>query len=107
VAVAIAQLGGAAEFVTALPLNSIGDAAVAVLRGAGVGVSHVVRDERGRCGAYFIETGASQRGGLVLYDRDGSTFSLTGPSGYDWTRILAGAGWFHTTGISAAVSREG
>jgi 2-dehydro-3-deoxygluconokinase len=105
VAVAIAQLGGSAEFVSALPANSVGDAAVAVLRGARVGVENILRSETGRCAAYFVETGASQRGGLVLYDRDGSTFSLTGSAAYDWKRILAGAGWFHTTGISAGVSR--
>ncbi len=105
VAVAIAQLGGEAEFVSALPLNPVGDAAIAVLRATRVGVGHVVRREAGRCGAYFVETGASQRGGSVLYDRDGSTFALTESASYDWTRALAGAGWFHTTGISAGVSR--
>jgi 2-dehydro-3-deoxygluconokinase len=106
VAVTIAQLGGAAEFVSALPSNAVGDAAAAVLQGAKVDVTNVVRRDLGRCGAYFVETGASQRGGSVLYDREGSTFSLTEGGAYDWPRILAGAGWFHTTGISAGVSRS-
>ena len=104
-AVAIAQLGGVADFVTALPANAIGDAAVAAVRGAGVGVEHVVRSATGRCGVYFVETGASQRGGSVLYDREGSSFALTGNEGYSWEKILAGASWLHTTGISAGVSR--
>ena len=105
VAVVIAQLGGAAEFVTALPTNAVGDAAVAVVRAAGAGVEHIVRSEQGRCGAYFVETGASQRGGSVLYDREGSTFSQTAASSYAWPAILALAGWFHLSGISPAVSR--
>jgi 2-dehydro-3-deoxygluconokinase len=105
VAVAIAQLGGPAEFVSALPANAVGAAAIAVLRAANVGVGNIVLRDLGRCAAYFVETGASQRGGLVLYDREGSTFSLTATANYDWPRTLAGAGWFHTTGISAGVSR--
>lgn len=105
VAVAVAQLGGRADFVSALPVNPVAQAALAALRAAKVDVSKVVPRETGRCGVYFVETGAGQRGGLVIYDREGSTFSHTGGAGYEWSRILAGAGWFHTTGISAGVSR--
>ena len=104
-AVAIARLGGVSEFVSALPVNPIGDAALAAVRGAGVGVRHVVRREEGRCGLYFVESGAAHRGGLVIYDRAGSTFALAGAESYAWPDILAGAGWFHTTGISAGVSK--
>ena len=104
-AVAIARLGGDAEFVSALPANPIGDAALAVVRAAGVGVRHVMRREEGRCGLYFVETGAGQRGGLVHYDREGSTFAVTGATAYAWPAILRGASWFHTSGISAGVSR--
>jgi sugar/nucleoside kinase (ribokinase family) len=66
-AVAVARLGGRAEFVSALPRNEIADAAVAALREAGVGVGRVLRSDSGRCGLYFVETGANQRGGLVVY----------------------------------------
>lgn len=104
-AVTIAQLGGRADFVSALPCNPIADAAVAALRGAGVGVAPVVRSAQGRCGIYFVETGASQRGGLVVYDREGSAFALAGPDDYPWPEIFANAGWFHTSGIAAGVSR--
>ena len=104
-AVAIARLGGAAEFVSALPANPIANAALGTLRGAGVGVRYVLRRDAGRCGLYFVETGASQRGGLVVYDREGSTFALSDPGLHAWPEILAGAAWFHTTGIGAGVSR--
>lgn len=105
VAVAIAQLGGRSEFVSALPHDAIGDAALAALRAARVGVGMVHRTIGGRCGLYFVETGANQRGGLVLYDRADSSFSLAGPDQYEWSRILQGAGWLHATGIAAGVSR--
>jgi 2-dehydro-3-deoxygluconokinase len=104
-AVAIAALGGRAEFVTALPRNEISDACLATLRGAAVGVERILLQDQGRFGLYFVEAGANQRAGNVLYDREASTFSITPAADYDWKRILQGANWFHTTGISAGVSR--
>lgn len=106
VAVTIARLGGAAEFITALPSNEIGDAALAVVRATGVEVARTVRSQVGRCGIYFVESGAAQRGGTVLYDRAGSTFSLTAAKTYPWQNCFSDAGWFHTTGIAAAVSLQ-
>jgi 2-dehydro-3-deoxygluconokinase len=70
-----------------------------------VGLNHVVHTENGRFGLYFVETGASQRGGLVIYDREGSSFALAGAAAYPWPSILAGAGWLHTSGVTAGVSR--
>lgn len=105
-AVTIAALGGEARFVTALPRHEIAEACLANLRAARVGVEDVVRTDDSRLGLYFVEAGASQRAGNVLYDRDGSAFCRAGPAAYDWPRILTGASWLHTTGIAAAVSRE-
>lgn len=104
-AAAIAALGGAAEFVTALPDNEITTACIATLRAAGVGVRHAQRRDAGRFGLYFVETGANQRGGSVLYDREGSAFALSAADQYPWAQVFADSGWFHTSGISASVSR--
>src|SRR6476620_8157868 len=64
VAVAIAQLGGAAAFTTKLPTNEIAEKALSELRGLGVDVSPVVRGGD-RIGVYYLEQGASQRAGKV------------------------------------------
>ncbi len=104
-AVAIASLGGVAEFVTALPTGDITEACLASVRAMNVGVQGVALRDEGRFGIYFVESGAGQRGGRVLYDRDGTTFARTPAAHYDWPRLLAGVDWFHTTGISASVSR--
>lgn len=104
-AVTIAALGGEARFVTALPRHELAEACLANLRAARVGVEDVVHADTGRFGLYFVEAGANQRGGNVLYDREGSSFCLAGPEAYDWPRILRGASWLHTTGVAAAVSR--
>jgi 2-dehydro-3-deoxygluconokinase len=106
VAVSIAQLGGNAAFVTALPSHAIADACVANLRGLGVDTSHIVRTADGRLGLYFLEKGASQRPYNVLYDREGSAVAITPPGAYDWNAIFQGASWFHITGITPALSRN-
>lgn len=104
VGVAIAQLGGNAEFVTALPAGPLSDACLAAVRATGVGVSRVVMRDQGRLGLYFVEAGANQRGGQVIYDREGSAFAVSGPEVYDWASIFSGAGWFHVSGVAAGVS---
>lgn len=104
VGVAIAQLGGRAEFVGALPVSPLSEACLSAVRATGVGVSRTVLRDLGRLGLYFVEAGANQRGGQVLYDREGSTFSLSGADDYDWDGILADAGWFHVSGVAAGVS---
>lgn len=103
----IAALGGRAEFVSALPRHEITEACLANLRAANIGTGGVVLRDEGRFGLYFVEAGVNQRAGNVLYDREGSTFSVSPADTYDWPRRLAGAGWLHTTGISAGVSRVG
>ena len=103
VAASLAGFGLPAAFMTILPkANPLADAAIGGLRGFGVDTSHIVRSA-GRMGIYFLETGASQRGSRVVYDREGSAFALASAA-IDWPRVLAGAGWFHVTGITPAVS---
>jgi 2-dehydro-3-deoxygluconokinase len=105
VAVSLALLGADVSFVTALPGTSIAEACVDRLRGLGVETRHILRSDKGRLGIYFLETGANQRPSRVLYDRDHSAIALTPPAAYDWAAILSGGTWFHTTGITPALSR--
>ncbi|HEX8687145.1 MAG TPA: sugar kinase [Pyrinomonadaceae bacterium] len=102
VAVSLANFGLDARFVTRLPANPFGDGAVAVLRAHGVDTSVVARGGD-RIGIYFLETGASQRASVVVYDRAGSAVSQVGPGEFDWARVFEGAGWFHFTGITPAL----
>ena len=62
------------------------------------------RVDRGRFGIYFVETGANQRGGTVIYDRDGTSISLEEADAYDFESAFSGAGWLHITGITPAIS---
>lgn len=104
VATSISLLGGQASFVTALPQNEVAEACLASLRSRGVGTHHIRRTAVGRVGLYFVEKGANQRPGTVVYDREGSAVSLTPGTDYDWPAILRDAGWLHLTGITPALS---
>lgn len=104
VAVSLCRLGKQASFISALPDNTIGDACLASLKAHGVDTSNVVKCKGGRLGVYFLETGANQRPSQVVYDRDGSCISTTNAADYNWAAALKDAGWFHTTGITPAIS---
>lgn len=105
VAVALAGFGLPSAFVTILPkANPLADAAIRELRGHGVDTSHIARAP-GRMGIYFLETGASQRAAKVVYDRESSAFALAPAGSVNWADVFAGAGWFHVTGITPAVSQ--
>jgi 2-dehydro-3-deoxygluconokinase len=103
-AVALAGFGLPAKFVTVLPdQNPIADAAVAELRRFGVDTSGILRS-KGRMGIYYLEAGANQRPSKVVYDREYSSISLAKPGDIPWDKVLAGAKWFHITGITPAIS---
>jgi len=106
IAASLAYLGIDAAFVTALPMNAIADACVADLRSLGVETKHILRTHEGRLGTYFLEHGANQRGGNVIYDRDGSAVAITPASAYDWDAIFTGCEWFVISGITPAISRN-
>jgi 2-dehydro-3-deoxygluconokinase len=59
-------------------------------------------------GIYYLEAGANQRPSKVIYDREGSSIALAQPGSIDWGRVFDspgdGAGWFHLTGITPAIS---
>jgi len=105
VAVSLAQFGLDSRYVTRLPSNAIGDAAVRALRAEGVRTDAIVRGGS-RMGVYFTETGASQRASTVLYDRANSAISEWPPDAVDWDGVMKGAAWFHVTGITPALGAK-
>jgi 2-dehydro-3-deoxygluconokinase len=105
VAVSLAQFGMQSDYVTRLPANAIGDAAIRSLRAEGVNTSHIVRGGN-RVGIYFAETGASQRASTVLYDRANSAISEMAADAVDWNAVMTGAAWFHVTGITPALGEK-
>ena len=103
VSAALAQMGLPAAHVTVFPDNDLGRAAAAFFLKSGIDTSHFQYGP-GRLGLYFMETGESLRPSRIVYDRYESAFAHLDPASFDWQNILAGANWFHWSGITPAVS---
>lgn len=104
VAVSLANYGVPVDFVTRLPKNDIGECALMEMRKRGVGTDKIIYGGD-RLGIYFLETGAVSRGSKVVYDRAHSAMAEIGPGMVDWDKVFEGAGWFHWTGITPAISQ--
>ena len=105
VAVSTAGFGLPSSYVTVVPSNPIADSMIAEMRRFNVDTTGIVRG-KGRMGIYFVENGANQRPSKVVYDREYSSIALAKPGDIDWDAALAGATWFHTTGITPAISES-
>lgn len=104
VAVSVSGFGWPARYTTVLPgKHPISDAFLGEMRRFGVDVSEVVRGP-GRFGIYYVEPGANQRASKVQYDREGSAIAIAKPGAIDFAKVFEGAGWFHITGITPAIS---
>lgn len=104
VAVAARRCGVSAAWVSRLTDNPLGRMIVNGARAQGVDASFVKWTKEDRVGLYFLEFGAAPRPSAVLYDRAGSAISRVKPGEIDWEQALAGARWFHTSGITPALS---
>jgi len=102
VAVSLSRFGHESHYVTRLPAHAVGEAVIKSLRAEGVRIEHIQRGGD-RVGIYFAETGASQRGGVVIYDRAHSAIADLDPASIRWPVLFSGAHWFHTTGITPAL----
>lgn len=103
VAAALCNYGLNGTFVTRVPNNPLGQSAINHLRRYGVDTRFIVRGGK-RLGIYFLETGASMRASQVVYDRADASISDADISEFDFDKIFEGADWFHTTGITPALS---
>ena len=105
VAIGLARFGLKSYFISILPDNDIGDAAVNELRKYGVDVS-LIKRKKGRLGIYFLESGANQRPSRVIYDRKYSSFYNIEENDIKWSDIFSEDTWFHISGITPAISQN-
>ena len=103
VSAALCNYGLQGVFVSKVPDNAIGQSAINHLRRYGVDTQFVARGGK-RLGIYFLETGASARASQVIYDRADAAIAEAEISDFDFDKIFEGASWFHTTGITPALS---
>src|SRR5262249_2171543 len=104
VAVSVAGFGLPGSFVPLLPGGKPpADSALAGFGKHWVGTAHIFPGP-GRMGVSFLEPGANQRPSKGVYDRHGSSIALACRGRIDWQNTFGGAGWFHVTGITPAIS---
>lgn len=105
VAVSLAQFNESAYFVSKVPDNPIGHAAINHLKRYGVHTDYVTLGGS-RLGTYYLESGSSLRASSVIYDRAQSAISLATTKDFDFDKIFKEAKWFHFSGITPALSEE-
>jgi len=103
VAIALANFGLPVQYISRLPDNELGRGCLQSLRQYGVGCDFIEQGGE-RLGLYFLEAGSGHRPGQVIYDRAHSSFASIAQATVRWEEAFAGAGWFHWSGISPAVS---
>lgn len=105
IAVALGNWGLNTSYVTCLPENNLGTAAIMQLQQYGVNTNHIVQ-KGNRMGLYFVEQGHSVRPTEVTYDRKNSAFSCALPKDYELLEMLKNVQWLHVSGISLGVSNQ-
>lgn len=105
VAVSLAMFHDPVSFVTKLPDNPVGCAALNEVRHYGVDTSQILRGGS-RLGIYFFEKGYNIRPSNVVYDREYSAFSLAESEEFHWENILKDADIFYFSGVTPAVSEQ-
>ena len=89
VAVSLAQLGHDVTYISKIPSNAIGEAAIATLKKTGVDCRYIARGGK-RLGVYFLENGASVRPSNVVYDRADSSITQASAEEFDFDQIFDG-----------------
>jgi len=105
VAIALSLMGNWCGFITRLPGGVLSEKIIRYLKSYSLDTSNITIGGK-RVGLYWTEIGIGPRASQVFYDREGSSFSEISYSDFDWNKIFEGTGWFHTSGISPAVSEN-
>ena len=105
VAVSLAMLEDPVAFVTRVPDNPVGRAALNEVRHYGVDTSYILKGGS-RLGIYYFEKGSNIRPTNVVYDREYSAFSMATATEFHWEKYLEAGDIFYFSGVTPAVSPE-
>lgn len=105
VAVSLSAYGHQAFFLSVLPSNELGDAAIRHLQSNGVNTDWIYRKEA-RLGVYYYEEGYSARLNKVIYDRKDSSVHQLTTIEIDWKKVFNDVEILHITGITPALSDD-
>ena len=105
----ISRLGLKTAYVTKLVDTWSGKYIVNHARAQGVNTDNIIMEPfdgagKTRNGFCFLEAGIGPRASRQIYDRGHSAISKVQTGDFDWEEILKDTRWFHTTGITTAIS---
>lgn len=101
---ALTRFGHAAQMVTVLPSNPLGDAAIAYLRRLGMNTDYIARGGK-YVGSYFLEHGFGARPSRVTYtDRWGSSFNTAQFDFNLFAQVAEEIDALHLCGITLAMN---
>lgn len=103
VAVSLAMFGDEAAYLTKIPDNPVGMAALGEVRRFGVDTSQVLHGGS-RLGIYYFEKGTDLRPTNVVYDREYSALAMADAGEFAWGKILEGIDIFYFSGVTPAIS---
>ena len=103
---AMSRFGHSASIITALPDNSVGDAAATYLRSLGIATDDI-QHTGAYMGMYFLENGFDRRASVVTYsNRKESSFCQSSAADYPLEKLLQDTAMLHFCGIGLAVSEQ-
>lgn len=105
VAVSLAMLEDKVSFLTKVPDNPVGMAALKEIRGYGVNTDLVLKGGK-RLGIYYFEKGSNIRQTNVVYDREYSALSMAEPEEFCWESLLRDIDIFYFSGVTPAISEN-
>lgn len=105
VAVSLAMLEDNVSFLTKVPENPVGMAALKEIRSYGVNTELVLKGGK-RLGIYYFEKGSNIRQTNVVYDREYSALSLAQPEEFVWETIFRDIDIFYFSGVTPAISEN-
>ncbi|WP_025724476.1 sugar kinase [Acholeplasma granularum] len=105
VAISLAQFGHYTSFVSKLPKNQLGEAAIKFLNANKVD-TNFVQMKGDNIGIYFLETGFGIRPSKVLYNRKSSAMTTLKVEDINIDALIKDAGWFHFSGITLSLSED-
>ena len=105
VAISLSKFGHKAYFVSRLPKNQLGDAAIKHLKGYNVNTDFVDRGGT-NIGIYFLEPGFGGRPSKVLYNRKYAAITSIYSDKFEFDEIFKSTKWFHFSGITLALAEN-
>ncbi|HOV13684.1 MAG TPA: sugar kinase [Spirochaetota bacterium] len=102
----LSNFGIKSFFISALPKNPIGYAALNELNKFGINTKYIRMKDKGRMGLYYCEEGVGSRATNITYDRKDSAINKLDFEDYNFKKVFEKTQHYHISGITPAISEK-